>query len=360
MHIAIGYYWHPDIPSKNFETALREQGHTVTFIGVPSAWRTGYDSSVSVCELLKNLPSMPDLFFWIESGMRYFPVGIEDCPIPTACFLSDVHIGTWREQVARFFDIVFISQADYVAHYKQVVGHNQVYWLPHSIDPSVMRDLHLPRIYEVGFVGATGHSHRKTPRMRRLKLITERYKTNDVYRTARKFYTHAEVAEVYSQSRIVVNTSIAREVTMRILEGTACGALVLTETRPEALGDMFVPGRDLVAYSDDTDLTEKIDYYLAHEDERASIAQAGHNQVHARHTIAQRANTIIEIVNSGDISKLASLRQADIQIRAQSRIDIYTHLHMLDAIFDISHTTGYNPVRILFTALPCLARRVLM
>jgi glycosyltransferase involved in cell wall biosynthesis len=359
MRIAIGYFWHPNIPSKNLEEALRSLGHTVTFVGVPSAWRAGYDSSVSIGDLLGNLPSTPDLFLWIESGMRYFPNGLEDSPIPTACVLSDVHIGSWREQVARFFDMVFISQIDYVTHYQHIVGHNQVYWLPHSIDPRVMHDLHLPRIYDVGFVGATGRSHRKTPRMRRLKLITERYTTNDVYRTAHQFYTHAEVAEVYSQSRIVVNTSIAGEVTMRILEGAGCGALVLTETRTEALGDMFVPGRDLVTYSNDTDLIELIDYYLAHEDERTRIAQAGHDRVHNCHTVAQRANTITETARSAGIQKLAPLRRANTRERAQARIDVYTHLHMLDAIFDTSRTAGYNPFHKLWVALPCLSRRLL-
>ena len=360
MNIAIGYWWHPNVPSKNFETALLDLGHTVTFVGVPSAYRAGYDGTVPVGDLLRNLPTMPDLFLWIESGMRYFPYGLEDCPIPTACFLSDVHIGTWREQVARFFDLVFVSQIDYVARYKQVVGHDQVYWLTHSIDPTVMYDMHLPRIYDVGFVGATGRSHRKTPRMRRLKLITERYKTNDVYRTARQFYTHAEVAEVYSQSRIVLNTSIAGEVTMRILEGTACGALVLTETRPEALGDMFAAGRDLVTYDNDEDMLQKIDYYLAHEDERARIAQAGHDRTHACHTIAQRAKTITEIAGSNQIQQRSPMRGVDIQARTQARLDIYTHMHMLDAIFDATRDAGYNPVRRLWAALPCLARRLIM
>ena len=358
MHIAIGYYWHPDIPTRNFEAALLAQGHTATFVGVPSAWRAGYDSSVSVADILHTLPAMPDLFFWIESGMRYFPVGLEDCPIPTACFLSDVHIGTWREQVSRFFDAVFISQADYVAHYKQVEGHEQVYWLPHSFDPSVIHNLHLPRIYEVGFVGATGRSHRNTPRGRRLKLITERYKTNDVYRTAREFYTHSEIAEIYSQSRIVVNTSIAGEVTMRILEGTACGALVLTETRPEALADMFTPGRDLVTYGNDEDMLKKIDYYLAHEDERSKIAQAGYEQAHAHHTVTQRMSRLVEVASNG-LQKFAPLRQADVQERARARIDVYTHLHMTDAILDVSREVRYHPLKKFLVLLPCLSRRLL-
>jgi hypothetical protein len=360
MNIAIGYFWHPSVPARNIETSLRELGHTVTFVGLPSAWRAGYDNAVPVGDLLSHLPVMPDLLLWVESGVRYFPAGLEDCPIPTACFISDVHIGTWREQVARFFDIVFIAQADHVSHYKQVVGHEQVFWLPHWINPVVMHDLHLPRIYEVGFVGATGRPHRKTPRMRRLKLITTHYKTNDVYRTARQFYTLEEVAEIYSQSRIVVNTSIAGEVTIRIMEGAACGALVLTETRPESMLDMFVPGRDLVTYSDDADLVKKIDYYLAHEDERISIAQAGHDRVHACHTVTHRAKCIVEVASGADIQKRAPLRQATLRERTQARIEIYTHLHMLDAILDASRAARYNPLQKLRAALPCFTRRLLL
>lgn len=360
MNIAIGYLWHPNIPARDIEMSLRELGHTVTFVGLPSAWRAGYDSAVPIGDLLSHLPVMPDLFLWVESGVRYFPDGLEDCPIPTACFISDVHIGTWREQVARSFDMVFIAQADYVDHYKRAVGHEQVYWLPHWIDPNVMHNLRLPRIYEVGFVGATGRPHRKTPRMRRLKLITAHYKTNDVYRTARQFYTHEEVAETYSQSRIVVNTSIAGEVTIRIMEGTACGALILTDTRPKSMGDMFVPGRDLVTYSDDADLIKKIDYYLAHEDERARIAQAGHDRTHACHTVTQRTKRIVEIAGSAGIQKRAPLRQATLRERTQARIDVYTHLHMLDAILDASRAADYNLLQKLHAVLPCLVRRLLI
>ncbi len=205
MHIALGYRWFPTAAGYHIERALRSLGHTVTYVGLPAAGRPGYNHSVPLPEILASLSPLPDLYLWVDPAGRYFPPGIEDAPIPTACYLIDVHLGHWRPQVARFFDAVFIAQKDYLDQFYRAVGHPQVYWLPLAAAPDVHYDHHLPRIYDVGFVGNIALVHRKTARARRLKLITDRFCTNEFYRV----YMPEEVGQVYSQSRIVFNCSIA-------------------------------------------------------------------------------------------------------------------------------------------------------
>ena len=356
MHILLGCRWFRTAVGYHLERALRALGHTVTYVGLPCGERPGYDSTVPVSDIIARLPEQPALYLWIDPAGRYFPPGIENLPIPTACYLVDVHLGTWRKQVARFFDAVFVAQKDHFDAFRRVVGHDQVYWLPLAAAPDVHRQLDLPKLYDVGFIGNIARAHRNTPRTRRLNLIAEHFRTNDFYRT----YTPEEVGQVYSQSRIVFNTSIAGDVTMRIFEGTACGALMLTDSVANGLNELFEIGKEIVTYQDDDDLLDKIAYYLEHENDRASVAQAGHQRTMAQHTYAHRMKAALDIIGTTSFERVAPVRRANQEERFAMRRQVYIHLHMLDAIFDQAGIAGYNPIRRAWAALPCLIRRLLI
>ena len=153
MHIALGYVYFAATTGYHLERALRGLGHTVTYVGPPAAGRPGYDPGQPLAQVLAELPTPPDLFWWIDTGGQYFPDGLEDAPVPTAGYLIDVHLGQWRQTAARFFDAVFIAQKDALPAYRQAAGHDQVYWLPLAAAPDVHRRLDLPPLYDVGFVG---------------------------------------------------------------------------------------------------------------------------------------------------------------------------------------------------------------
>src|SRR5512143_2772450 len=115
MHIAIGYYYFTYTLGTHFEQAFRDLGHTVTYVGLPHPERSGYSSEVSLAEIIAHLSPRPDIYVWIDPAARYFPLAIENVPIPTVGYLVDVHLGHWRQQAARFFDSVFVAQKGYVA-----------------------------------------------------------------------------------------------------------------------------------------------------------------------------------------------------------------------------------------------------
>ncbi len=355
MHIALGYSWSLTAAGYHFERALRALGHAVTYVGSATSERAGY-GPVALDEVLAHLPEHPDLYLWIDSAGGYFPLGLEDCPVPTACYLIDVHLGHWREQAARFFDAVFIAQRDYVDRFKQAVGHDQVYWLPLAAAPDVHYQLDRLRALDVGFVGNLATAHQKTARARRLQLIAQHFKTNDFYRQ----YTPVEVGEIYNQAKLVFNTSIAGDVTMRIFEGTACGALVLTDSIANGLNQLFEVGKEIIIYQDDAELLDKIAYYLAHDEERERIAQAGQRRTWQQHLYTHRVQQILKICTAPSFQRPSPLRRADQATRVKTRLDVYTHLHMLDAVFDLTRTAGYHPIHRAWAALPCLARRALM
>ena len=356
MHIAIGYRWFLTAAGYHLERALCELGHTVTYVGLPCEQRPGYDSTTPVNEIISAWPEPPDLYLWIDPAGRYFPPGIEDLSVPTACYLIDVHLGKWRHQVARFFDTVFVAQKDYLEAFQHTTGHEQVHWLPLAAAPDVHRQWDLPRVYDVGFVGNIALAHRGTPRAYRLQLLAEQFHTNDFYR----FYSPEEVGQVYSQSRIVFNSSIAGDVTMRVFEGTACGALVLTDTVANGLGELFEVGREIVTYEDNVDLLGQLNYYLSREEERARIARAGQQRTQAQHTYAHRVQTILDTVSVPSVERLAPMRQAGREERWAARCEIYTHLHMVEAILDGSRDAGTGSIARVWQVLPSFIRRLVI
>jgi hypothetical protein len=99
-----------------------------------------------------------------------------------------------------------------------------------------------------------------------------------------------EMYRVLRGSRIVVNRHIAAAEgfanNMRLYETTGVGSLLVTESAPN-LGDLFEPGTEVVTYEDADDLVEKARHYLANEDERATIARAGHERTLREHTYGQ-------------------------------------------------------------------------
>jgi glycosyltransferase involved in cell wall biosynthesis len=356
MHIAVGYNWFPTGAAHHFERALRELGYEVTYVGLGSAERPGYQGTTSIDAIIANLSHAPDFYLLIDPIGRYFPFDIKKLAIPTACYLIDVHLGTWRQTAAQFFDIVFVAQKDYVDTYRRAVNHDQVYWLPLAAASDVHRNHDLPRVYEVGFVGNIVLPHRKTARARRLRMIANRFKTNDFYRT----YSPEEVGQVYSQSRIVFNTSIAGDVTMRVFEGTACGALLLTDSEANGLGDLFDIGHEVVTYADDNDMLNKITYFLAHEEERAQIANAGYQRAQAQHTYCHRAQYLLDKISDPSLRLLAPMRQADQTTVWAAQQKVFTHLHMVDAILDQARSANLGPLARLRAVLPALLRRLLI
>lgn len=356
MRIAIGYSWFPHSLGFHFERAISTLGHDPVYVGLPAVSRAGYDNRVRVADLLDALSPRPDLFVWIDPGDRYFPPGIEDAPIPTACYLVDVHIGAWRTNVARCFDAVFVAQKDYVPAYRDAVGHDQVRWLPLAAAPDVHRDHQLPRTLDVGFVGSVTRAHRRAgSRLRRLDLVRSQFKTNDVFAPA----TPEEVGRIYSTSRIVLNSSIAGDVTMRVFEGAACGALMLTDSVANGLGELFKVGEEIAVYRDDADMLDQIRSYLADDVARERIARAGQSRVLADHTYAHRIARVVEAVTAPGFVRAGPMRNASARERFDNRRPIYAGLHMLDALFDDARAARVGAVARAAAAAPVVARRLL-
>jgi hypothetical protein len=354
LHVALGYAWLPHTTGYHLERSLIASGHRVSYAGLPAAGRPGFGQHVPVDQALAALPEPPDLYLWIDSGGPYFPPGIEDLPIPTAAYLVDVHIGAWRQAAARFFDLVFVAQKDHVAAYRQAAGHGQVSWLPLAAAPDYHGRHDLPPRYDIAFVGHVGPHHRRSPRLRRLRLLSQHFRTND----ALAYCPPERIGQVYSQAKIVFNTSLAGDVNMRVFEAALSGALLLTDRVANGLDELFDLQREIVTYDTDDDLLAKARYYLEHETERAAIAGRGRARACAQHTYQHRADQVLQAAAAPGFQRCAPMRRASRAERWQARRKVYTHLRMLDSLLSGSRALGRNRLQRARDVLPCLLREL--
>jgi len=105
-----------------------------------------------------------------------------------------------------------------------------------------------------------------------------------------------------SGARIAVNVNIAHDVPMyhsdRITHYLAGGAFVLAKRVPDS-DRLFADGRHLRYFDTIEEFFELADWYLEHDDERARIAQAGMEHVHAELNGTKIAQYTLDAVEKG-------------------------------------------------------------
>jgi len=86
----------------------------------------------------------------------------------------------------------------------------------------------------------------------------------------------------------------------RAFEGLGGGAMVLNDYYPE-LEDMFDVGKEIVTFEFGNleEFSDKLTWYIRHDQERQRIAEAGHERSMKQHTMACRLRQILNIVGRG-------------------------------------------------------------
>lgn len=226
-----------------------------------------------------------------------------------------------------------------------------MHWLPPCCDPVVHGEQHQERIYDVGFVGQVNKSYPE--RVQLLNALEQKYRLNDY----RRRYYREEMARIYSQSKIVVNVSHTnRIIPMRFFEAPAAGALLLTQdSHDNGQDELLRPGEEYVSFTSVDDALNKVDYYLAHEEERARIARAGQAAVLARHTYAQRTAELLRVVNGDGLRRCAPARQWDQAVATKAYMCAHSQLRLVDCVME---QQGVSLPTQLYYALQALLRRI--
>ncbi len=167
------------------------------------------------------------------------------------------------------------------------------------------RRLDLPFKHDVSFVGRV---YRQRPAIiRRLREAGLKVLVRGSGWAAGRA-TQGDMIEIFSQSRINLNFSDPpkyvnrfkrllgrkqppRQIKGRNFEIPCCGGFLLTD-HADNLDDYFLSGREIALFEGVEDLVAKVRYYLAHDSERAQIAEAGYQRTVREHSYEKRFSEI--------------------------------------------------------------------
>ena len=93
----------------------------------------------------------------------------------------------------------------------------------------------------------------------------------------------------------LTNRPIKTGLPLRIFDIMGAGGFLISNYQAE-IPELFVPGEDIVLYDSIPDLLSKIEYYLAHDEERKAIAKNGYEKVKACHTYDIRLKEMLEMI----------------------------------------------------------------
>jgi hypothetical protein len=229
-----------------------------------------------------------DLNLWVDWGedgltgvLPYKPI---ECPKPMAYWASDTHLGyDYRLSMAKKADYVFCAQKRAVEDMKRDGIANPL-WLPHAVEPlAYPKSENVTKNFDVCFIGHVNSRNRE-------EAIDRLFKEFPNFDYGQALFEKA--AARYGNSKICFNISMLDDINMRCFEIMATGSFLLTNWIP-TIGEFFEDGTHLALYRSEEEMVEKARYYLAHDEEREKIAQAGYEEVMAKHTIQNRVDVIL-------------------------------------------------------------------
>ncbi len=214
-------------------------------------------------------------------------------------FCDDVfRFKNFSRKWVRCFDWILTVDLPMVAKYQRLGARNVAYvrW---ACNPFLYHRSSQPPAYDVTFVGQ--------PHGKRREAVKALQEAGINIRTWGRGWeggrlSQEEMIRVFGQSRINLNFSdtsvrpgwrgwfhltFPKQIKGRLLEVPACGGFLLTGDAP-ALHEYYEKGRDVAVFRSTKELVEQVRYYLAHEEERAAIAQAGYARTMREHTYVHR------------------------------------------------------------------------
>ena len=248
----------------------------------------------------------PSAIFHFESGHPLFPIGLEQCEIPTVCFHPDTYAFTERRiRWSSAFDHVAVFHPGYVERFARA-GHPGAFLLPHAVRREFFDGPEPERSFEIGWVGQTSGPFYQT-RAEWLAKLGKEFRTNDWSRK----YTLQEVAETYRRSKIVVNIGrddFPQDANLRVFEVLASGALLLTSLPSELEKLGFAEGIHFVGYQKPADIPQLVRKYLDDEAAQSRIAKAARELVTREHTYDHRVEQILHRLAAARGTKQAPAR----------------------------------------------------
>ena len=238
--------------------------------------------------LLKCIKSNPDLIILTWPGtpkLKTLKLIKERIQIPMVAIWWDSVF--YMEEAESFLPFVELNiVVDSTTAYLRKTHQPEKYmpmWCPQ--DPGIFYNPNLHRDIAVCFVGSMTNYPDRLAGISSLRL-----NGIDVYQTGGQRECRLSVdeyARIYMRSKIALNfcytSKLMAQCKSRVFEATLCGAMLLEADNSET-ANWFEPMVDYVPFTDETDLVEKVRYYLAHDSKRIEIAARGHQKAKEKYT----------------------------------------------------------------------------
>ena len=274
-----------DRPRKVFIWSVKES-HTTARYFEKCIQKSGIEVVYKTYPDLSEIQS-DDLVWFIDPSPTKWFEHYHLLPCPAFGYLIDTHLDSrYRALLVPFFDELFVAQKEAI---EKEFSFTHAQWLPLACDTQLFqKDRDLNPEWEVGFVGQWGDSSQA--RHQFLKTIESQFRMNPQNR----FYSPEEMAGVYRSSQIVVNHSVKGDLNMRVFEGMASGALLVTDQIGNGLESILKDGVHCVLYRSSREAIEKINYYLQNPDAAEMIRKAGQEFILRHHTYLHRWEEVLQ------------------------------------------------------------------
>jgi spore maturation protein CgeB len=324
----------------NFYESLRHMGHTILYFDFMSLMQQHGREWMNhrLIEVVKT--EKPDLMFTFlfsdefdQGTLRYIS---ESTDTVTFNWFADDHwrFDNYSRHWAFCFNWVATTAQSALSKYKEI-GYQNVIKSQWGCNHLLYRKLDLPFKYDVTFIGQPhGDRRQMIDQLQQAGLKVQVW--GNGWEAGR--LSQEEMIQVFNASRINLNltnsiamgsptsaNSRSRSLPRRLLsrlkrslistpileqpklqvqqytqqikgrnfEIPGCGGFLLTG-QADNLEDYYLPDKEIVYFNTTSDLIEKIQYYLKHENERAAIAQAGYKRTFQEHTYVQRFTNIFQ------------------------------------------------------------------
>jgi hypothetical protein len=289
---------------------------------------------LDVGALVARLPAdqYPDLVVVETDGFSHrLCVAVNLAPVrcPKLLIVGDTHHGTQPLlQMLQYatqtgFDRAALTYTPHHVHWFAEMGALPVTFIPSLHIEHVPVAFSEQRKPAICRVGQAGEFH---VRRRRLLQALERAGMPAIHCRG----TSLEIAQAYATYQITWNCSLNGDFNLKHFEVLGAGGFLLSDRMSAASGvDRFLrDGEHFATYESESDLIDKLEYYLARPDHCLRIARAGQEAVLAAHTRDARAREILDFafsISAPDLSWDARSRALPAAARARmnARVRLY-------------------------------------
>jgi len=282
-----------------FAEEFRAAGHEVAVAGFGRQFEVRFDYSIlHIDTIIKSLPNgfNPDAIIVYDESSPWFVAGLEETSRPVLFYSVDTqHHAQLHRYLGQMADHTFVVQKDFSGPFLELGMTPE--WLP--LWASRIVEARPERDRDVCFIG---NMNRELNRWR-VEFFEELQKLHPV------FIAQGQYWDYFPTSEIVINQTVKGDLNFRVFEAMMCGTLLLTERCGNGLDELFREGEHLVTYErgNAADAAQHIQELLADRPKCRSIAEAGREEILARHLPKHRADTILK--------RITALKRIDMPMR---------------------------------------------